>query len=148
MHPLAHPAGLPSRRAGHTMGRMSDVAIILVDHGSRRPAANEALAAVAELAGRRLKLTVHVAHLAHGEPTLGQAIERAAGEGARRVVVCPYFLAGGVHTEQDIPSQVAQAAGAHPDVRVEITQPLGPDALLAELVCRRVQPHLPAREAV
>ncbi len=117
-------------------------AVILIDHGSPAPQAQADLEAVAQMAARQLGLAVYPAHMTLAEPTLAQALAQAAAAGARRVVVCPYFLSAGRHAGRDIPEQVRQAAVDHPGLTVTLSAPLGPDALLAELVCRRVEPLL------
>ena len=62
-------------------------ALMVVDHGSRRAAANEMLVALAqrlaEHAGRRY-VTVEPAHMELAEPTIGQAFDRCAAAGAER----------------------------------------------------------------
>ena len=125
---------------------MPDEAVILVDPGSRRPAANAALGRVAEMAARRLGVAVFPAHMVLAEPTLSQAFGQAVAAGARRVVVCPYFLGDGQHSGADIPDMVAEAARQHPKVDVSLSEPLGVDELLAQLIAKRVGPCLRRRE--
>jgi sirohydrochlorin ferrochelatase len=127
------------------MGAVDCDAVILIDHGSRRPGAGAALVAVAKAASTLLGLPVYPAHMSLAEPNLGQAMDQAVAAGAGRVVVCPYFLGEGMHSTGDVPAQVAQAAAGHPGVDIVLTGPLGPDAALADLVARRVRPHLRPR---
>jgi sirohydrochlorin ferrochelatase len=121
---------------------MPPIAVILIDHGSRQGPSAAALDRVAQLAAERLRLAVDVAHLAIGQPTLDEAIGRAVARGSRRIIVCPYFLAAGTHTQGDIPALVAAAASRHAGLSIQVAEPLGPDLLLAELVARRIEPLL------
>jgi sirohydrochlorin ferrochelatase len=127
---------------------MPPTAVILIDHGSRQGEAAEALEQIAQLVSQKLRLPVEMAHLAIGQPTLDEAIDRAALRGCRHIVVCPYFLAVGTHSLVDIPAQIAAAAKRHPRVDIQLAQPLGPDPLLADLVVRRLRPLLSRAEGV
>ena len=114
-------------------------AFLLVDHGSRSPEANESLIEVAELVRARVGQGVIVAH-AHMEiasPTVPAAIEELVRQGAKEIVVVPYFLAPGRHSREDIPRLVGDATEAHRGVLFVVAEPLGPHPLLAELVLLR-----------
>jgi sirohydrochlorin ferrochelatase len=114
-------------------------ALIIIDHGSRREEANAALVETARLVAERVGggWDVRYAHMELGEPSLEQAIAGAVGDGAREVVVVPFFLAPGNHARVDIPASVELARARHPAVSFRLTDVLGPDVLLAELVLKR-----------
>ncbi|MET0412304.1 MAG: CbiX/SirB N-terminal domain-containing protein [Polyangiaceae bacterium] len=114
-------------------------ALIVVDHGSRRAEANAALVETARMVAERVGESwgVRYAHMELGEPSLEQAVTRAVADGAREIVVVPFFLAPGNHAKVDIPASVEAARAAHPAVRFRLTDVLGPDVLLAELVLKR-----------
>lgn len=114
-------------------------ALIIVDHGSRREEANAALVETARLVRERVgdRCNVRYAHMELGEPSLEQAVARAVQEGAREIVVVPFFLAPGKHASVDIPASVEAARAAHPTVFFRLSEVLGPDVLLAELVLER-----------
>ena len=109
-------------------------ALLLVDHGSRRAAANENLHEVATLAREALGegSIVEVAHMELAEPSIGQAFDACVAAGAREVVVFPWFLASGRHAREDIPRLVTEAAARHPGVTHRVTAPFGPHPLLVE----------------
>ncbi|MFQ5801344.1 MAG: CbiX/SirB N-terminal domain-containing protein [Candidatus Methylomirabilales bacterium] len=114
-------------------------AVLLVDHGSRRQEANAVLIEVAEMI-RHLSgfQVVHYAHMEIAEPTITQGFDACVADGAREVIVHPYFLAPGSHYNEDIPRLVAEAAARHPEVRWTITEPLGIHPKLCEVVLERV----------
>jgi sirohydrochlorin ferrochelatase len=110
-------------------------ALLIVDHGSRRPEAHAHLEWLAEqVRARRPGLRVYVAHTELAEPSIEQAIERCAADGVRELVVHPLFLAPGRHLIDDVPARVEAARRRHPDLCARIAAPLGADPALAELV--------------
>jgi sirohydrochlorin ferrochelatase len=114
-------------------------AILLVDHGSRRPEANALLEALAERLRRRLPdRLVQVAHMELAQPSIEQGIDACATAGASEVVVHPYFLAPGSHTTQTIPERVEEAKRRHPGLRVRISEPLGLHEKLLDVVLQRI----------
>jgi sirohydrochlorin ferrochelatase len=117
----------------HTVG------LIVVDHGSKKSAANDLLLEVTALFKRVSgTLIVEPAHMELAEPSIEQAFARCVAQGATLVVVHPYFLAPGRHSTTDIPRMVAEAAAKHPGVRFHVTQPLGLDEKIAALMLQRI----------
>jgi sirohydrochlorin ferrochelatase len=115
-------------------------AILLVDHGSRRSAANALLETVADAVRRRLPdRVVRIAHMEIAEPTIAQGIAACAEAGAREIVIHPYFLGPGNHTSNSIPQLVEAAMETHPDLRVKISDPLGPHPKLVDVILERVE---------
>jgi sirohydrochlorin cobaltochelatase len=99
-------------------------AVILVDHGSRERAANAQLAAIAGALARRLRgRRVMTAHLSIATPGLPAAIDACVAEGAREIVVMPYFLALGRHAKHDVPRLARAARARHPGVRITVSAP-------------------------
>ena len=58
---------------------------------------------------------------------------------AERVVVCPFFLGPGKHWTQDIPRLTAEAAQQFPGTRYHVTQTLGIDDLILDLLDKRIR---------
>ncbi len=114
--------------------------IILVDHGSRFPAANDMLHDVAaifqKISGCAI---VEPAHMELAPPSIMQAFDACVRQGVTRVVVHPYFLAPGRHSTTDIPRLVREAAAAHPGVAFHVTPPLGRERKIVEVILQRVQ---------
>src|SRR4051794_10207085 len=101
---LTHPT--------HTVG------LVIVDHGSKKAAANDMLLDVAAMF-KRVSGTpiVEPAHMELAEPTIAQAFDKCVAQGATFVIVHPYFLSPGRHSTTDIPILTAQAATRHQGVR-------------------------------
>ena len=125
----------------------SDTGIILVDHGSTFDEANRMLLEVVQ-AFREGTGTVIVepAHMELAEPTIAQAFARCVEQGAKRVVIHPYFLSPGRHSTSDIPRLAAKAAENHPGVELTITEPLGVDTRINEVILLRIQEALTPKE--
>ncbi len=114
-------------------------AILLVDHGSRRPEANALLEDVAnQFRKRAAESIVEVAHLEIAEPGIAEGIEACVEKGATHIIVHPFFLGPGRHTSEDIPAQVERAAKGHPDIPIRISEPLGSHAALIDVILDRV----------
>jgi sirohydrochlorin ferrochelatase len=115
------------------------VAVIVVDHGSRRAEANGSFETFVRASADLLPYPiVEPAHMELAEPSIGSAFDRCVDRGATVVAVAPYFLGPGNHWDRDIPD-LAQVAGArHPGVRWLVAAPLGPDPQLMTIVEGRV----------
>jgi len=119
-------------------------AILIVDHGSRRPEANTLVTQLAERVRRRVPdRVVEVAHMELAEPTVAQGLAACAEAGASEVVVHPYFLGPGRHTTQSIPQLVEEAARTLPGLRIRISEPLGLHESLVDVVLARVDQAAP-----
>ena len=114
-------------------------ALLIVDHGSRQPEANQAVVEIARMTKTlRPDLIVEYAHMEMVEPNLATGVSACVKAGADEIRVQPYLLADGRHTRETIPELVDEAALAHPDVQFRIAQPLGPHEQLAHLVLLRM----------
>jgi sirohydrochlorin ferrochelatase len=122
------------------------IGLVVVDHGSKKAAANDLLLDVAALFKRvsGMKI-VEPAHMELAEPSIAQAFEKCVRQGATMVIVHPYFLAPGRHSTTDIPRMTAEAAAPFPGVRFHITQPLGLDERIVQLMMQRIE-HCVAHE--
>jgi sirohydrochlorin ferrochelatase len=128
------PATNGSAGGGHDV-----VAVVVVDHGSRRAESTSSFEGFVRSSADRLPYPiVEPAHLELSEPTIATAFGRCVDRGATMVVVAPWFLGPGNHWDRDIPALTGAAAARHPGVHWLVAAPLGPDPLLLELVDRRV----------
>ena len=115
-------------------------AILLVDHGSRRAAANELLGQIAErLRERTPSCVIEIAHMEIAPPSIADGIADCAAAGANEIVIHPYFLGPGRHTSETIPMLVKDAASAHPSLDIRISPPLGIHPKLVDVILDRVR---------
>lgn len=119
-------------------------AVLLIDHGSRRAAANQLIGEVAALVKQRLgpKSIVESAHMEIAEPTIAEAFALCVEQGATNVVVHPFMLAPGRHVTEDLPRLVAEAAAPHQGVRFSMAAPLGSHAGVIDAVIERCESAL------
>ena len=121
-------------------GREYKVGIIVVDHGSRRAEANNALEGVVadfrKVSGYDL---VEPAHMELAEPSIATAFGRCVEQGATFIVCHPFFLSRGRHVVEDIPTLMEEAASIFPGVGWALSQPLGLQAEIPRLMQLAVQ---------
>ena len=115
-------------------------AILLVDHGSVKAEANELLGEIVRLV-ERIAPDYHVeaAHMELAPPDIANAVAACVKAGSTDITVMPYMLAPGRHSTDDIPRMALEAAERHEGVRVRVSEPLGADSRLAEIILTRVE---------
>lgn len=116
--------------------------ILLTGHGSPKKDANS-LDHVAKLLHGMIHPDcsgncVRVAYLQFADPDISTAIAACVRDGAKKVVIHPYFLSSGMHVTKDIPQIIRDAGTRYPDVEFVYTEPLGVHNKLAELVLERI----------
>ena len=112
-------------------------AVVLVAHGSRVAAANEAHQRLAALLADRPGIQVVAAFLELATPAIPEALDVAASAG-EAVLVLPYFLLPGAHTTRDIPELVESARDRWPAVRFDLLPHVGADDALIGLLAGQV----------
>ena len=114
-------------------------AILLIDHGSRRDAANEMMDCMANLVQAMAgpDVIARYAHMELAEPSIAAGLRQCIDAGATDVIVFPYMLSPGKHSTGDIPRMVADAAAPYPHVAVHVTAAFGVHEKLAELILQR-----------
>lgn len=116
--------------------------IFLLGHGSPKKDANKL-----EQVGAMLHGMLHpgcndacisVAYMEFAEPKIPDAIRNAVEQGAKKIILHPFFLSAGQHVTKDIPEMIAEARGLYPDVNFIYTEPLGIHEKLAHIVMERI----------
>jgi sirohydrochlorin ferrochelatase len=114
-------------------------AILLIDHGSQRDAANEMMNCMANLVQTMAgpEVVVRSAHMELAEPSIAAGVEQCVAAGATELIVFPYMLSPGKHSTGDIPRMVAEATKPFPELAVRVTSAFGVHEKLAELILGR-----------
>ncbi|MFH1153399.1 MAG: CbiX/SirB N-terminal domain-containing protein [Pseudomonadota bacterium] len=116
-------------------------ALLIVAHGSRRPASNDEIkylaSDVANLAGKKFDLVSH-AFIQFTTPLLSDEIDALVNQGATDIIIFPYFIASGSHVVQDIPEGVQGAREKHPGIAVTILPHLGQSRGIKQLILDEV----------
>ncbi|MDP3047874.1 MAG: precorrin-8X methylmutase [Thermodesulfovibrionales bacterium] len=116
--------------------------IILIGHGSPKKDANNI-----ETMGRLLHSMIHpdcskgcvgVAYLQFAKPELPDTIKESVLNGAKKIIIHPYFLISGMHVTKDIPEMIKEAEKMYPDVEFIYTEPLGIHEKLAKVIMERI----------
>jgi sirohydrochlorin cobaltochelatase len=113
---------------------MNELAIILFAHGARDPEWAAPFNIIQrQLQSARPQTLVQLAFQDFMTPTLDQAVAQAAGQGAKRIVLVPLFMAQGGHLKQDLPRLVAKIRGQHSRLEVRVMPAIGdaPEVLQA-----------------
>ena len=101
-------------------------AIVLFAHGSRDPAWQRPMLAVAQRIRDQIPHAwVACAYLELTEPSLSQAVAHAVEEGYLHIRVLPMFLGVGIHVREDLPVLMAQLQRDHPHVRFDLQAAVG-----------------------
>lgn len=118
-------------------------AIVVVGRGSRFPCAQADLKVLAACAARRLPVArVEVAYYAMAEPRLPAVLDRLATDRhIENLLIQPHLLFDGAILAAT-KDQVAAAAQRLTRFRLAVTDPLGPDPLVAQAIVRRVSQSL------
>jgi sirohydrochlorin ferrochelatase len=120
--------------------RDRDLGVLVVAVGSSRPAANARTATLAQaLAQSTSWSAVRVAYATGPHPSVTEGIEQLHHDGARRVVLAPWFIAPGRITDRV--AEIASTAG------VSMAEPLGAHPLLAATVLDRFDHAVAERAA-
>ena len=113
---------------------MTGGVLLAVAHGSRDPAAQRVIRALAGRAGELVPgAEVQVAFVQHARPSLAEALAAAGQPRAVEppAVVVPLLLSAGYHLSQDIGTAAARAG-------VPVAAPLGPDPGLVPALAARL----------
>ena len=114
--------------------------VLVVAVGSSHPAANARTSALADALARGTRWSgVQVAYATGPSPSVRDAMDSLRQQGARRIVVAPWFIAPGRITDRV--AAIADAEG------MSMVEPLGAHALVAETVLDRFDAALAAKAA-
>lgn len=114
-------------------------AVLLVAHGSRRPAANQELRTLAEMVAARGQYPiVEVGYLELCEPSIPDGGRLCVQRGATRVLILPYFLSPGRHVVEDLSRFQQELATEFPATEFVLCPHLGLHPLMVDLVFARL----------
>lgn len=113
--------------------------IILLSHGSRLPEVKETLEAYKNMVkAKGVFRIVEAASLQLNQPDLASSLRDAVSQGARRIVVVPFFLYRGVHVKHDIPEIIDRERKKYPGVEIVMAQSIGVDERIGQIIMDRI----------
>ncbi len=116
--------------------------ILLLGHGSPKKDANN-LEQLAKMLHGMLHAgcaedCVKVAYLQFAEPGIPDTIKECVQQGAKKIILHPFFLTAGMHVTKDIPEMIRDAQKLYTGVEFVYTEPLGIHEKLAHIVLERI----------
>lgn len=137
-------AGVDLEQGRSRVGRISNLkpsdGVVIVDHGSRRAQSNEMLHQFVDLYRQKTGHSiVEAAHMELAEPSISHAFDRCVEQGAKRVIICPYFFFPGRHWDRDIPALASTAAEKHAGIPYLVTAPIGLHELMVQVMKDRME---------
>jgi sirohydrochlorin ferrochelatase len=110
-------------------------AVIILGHGSRGDgndaAVKRIVAAIRESGAGDI---VEYAYLQYVQPTPEEALDRCIQQGAKKIVIVPYFMQAGVHVTMDIPAFLEKAKKQYPTLDIRVTDFVGAHPLMEQIV--------------
>ena len=112
-------------------------AIVLFAHGSRDPAWQRPMLAVAQRIRDQVPHAwVACAYLELTEPSLPQAVAQAVEAGHAQIRVVPMFLGVGKHVREDLPILMAQLQAQHPHVQFDLQPAVGEQSAVLDALAQ------------
>ena len=101
--------------------------LLLVAHGSRRSESNDEVRALVKKMSSMDHgfAEIKAAFLELSDPLIPDGIRQLIHNGAKEVVVLPYFLSAGRHVVKDVPADVDVVQREFPDIKITIAPYLG-----------------------
>lgn len=110
-------------------------AVIVLGHGSRQEDAAGPLAALAaDVRSRGAYVAVEHAFLQYAPPSLSSTAARCVEQGARRIVIVPFFVLPGNHVVRDIPALVEDLRKQYSGVLFSVTGHVGGHPMMTKIV--------------
>lgn len=117
----------------------TDSAVLLIGHGTRRPAGvTEFHGLVEQLRQALPQRTLLAGFLELAEPSLTDALEMLWQQGFRRITALPAFLMAAGHIKNDIPILLNAFQAEHPGVDVRLGSDLGMEPKLLQIARERI----------
>ncbi|MFZ1326548.1 MAG: sirohydrochlorin chelatase [Candidatus Contendobacter sp.] len=118
----------------------TDSAVLLIGHGTRRPAGvTEFHGLVEQLRQALPERTLLAGFLELAEPSLTDALETLWQQGFRRITALPAFLMAAGHIKNDIPIILNAFQAEHPGADLRLGSDLGMEPKLLQIARERIE---------
>ncbi|PJE79201.1 Sirohydrochlorin ferrochelatase [invertebrate metagenome] len=96
-------------------------AFLIIGHGSRLKEGNQDFDNIIhQVIKHHPEALIYGAHMAHAQPSIETQVNRLYHQEVRKIIIIPYFLYGGSHIKQRIPSLLEQLCTKLPGLSYEI----------------------------
>ena len=111
-------------------------AVIILGHGSRSGGNDATLKRIAEEIRRSSgeNEIIDYAFLQYAEPTVDDVLDRCVKQGAKEIVIVPFFMQAGAHVTRDIPEFLEKAKKQHPALDIRVTAHVGGHPLMTKII--------------
>jgi len=117
---------------------MTKQAVLIVDHGSRKQAANDMIFDVVDACQKRLPdHIVKGAHMELADPDINAGFKACVDAGASYITVVPFMLSPGRHSTEDIPRLCKDASEQNQSISYCVTTHFGQHDLVAEIIAQK-----------
>lgn len=114
--------------------------VLIIAHGSRRPAANQNLKKLAKQVAFLLPMNVddvQIGFLELAHPSVPVCIDDMFYKGAEQLLILPYFLTQGNHVSKDIPTLIAKCKNKWPTRKISVLPHIGALEEMSTLIAKR-----------
>ncbi|MFT3860951.1 sirohydrochlorin chelatase [Micropruina sp.] len=94
------------------------------------------------LQSMRAGLSVHCAFLEHSSPTPAQVVGQLIKQGTNEIVLVPLQLTHAIDPDERVLGQATKLRTIHPDLRVQVSRPIGPEVNLLSVLDQRLRASL------
>ena len=117
---------------------MSKEAVLIVDHGSRKKAANDMIFSVVNACQKKLDTHIVVgAHMELSDPSILDGFKSCVEQGATYITVIPFMLSPGRHSTEDIPNLCQEASIECNNIPYCVTTHFGEHELVSEILAQK-----------
>lgn len=109
-------------------------AVIILGHGSRDGGNDTALKRIVEELRRCGGEIIEYAFLQYAQPTADAALDRCIAQGAKEIVIVPFFMQAGAHVTRDIPDFLNRVRARHPECDIHSTDYVGAHPMMTQIV--------------
>jgi sirohydrochlorin ferrochelatase len=114
--------------------------IVILGHGSKAEASNQAFQEFCELAGESLDYDfVAGGSLQFAEPRFKDVVAKAVEAGMDKIMVAPLFLFPGNHVQKDVPKALKKLKEEYSEVDFVYADHIGVDDRLVDIVADRIK---------
>ena len=100
------------------------------------------------LQGMRFGLSVHCSFLEHCAPSTAQVVSQLIKQGVTEVVLVPLQLTHAIDPDERVVGQAAKLRSLHPELRISISRPIGPEVSLLTVLDQRLRSSLSAQRVL
>ena len=111
--------------------------IVLFAHGARDPEWARPFEAIRDAVRRqRPEYPIELAYLEAMSPTLEEAVDALASQGASAITVFPLFMAQGGHLKKDLPLILDAIRATHPHMLISLESAIGDVPEIIDAIAR------------